>query len=268
MAAGGLHAVRDLRRVGVVPGDDARRRARPASCPSPGGARPDGELPLRPHRGDGRALRRPAAPARIVDRPSLVLGARDRTHDRPRALRRLGADVPRDAPPDRQRRGRDHGPPRARRSRCSPRARRPPPRTRGTPHGARAREERRRDRPRRQDDRRRARGAAPRAAARRCRGSVLVRGAEEQVRARARRAGAGRRRGARVRVGRRRDGAAVRRRDGGEWRDDGDRPRGNREPVRLQPRDPAGHRRRRSRSGSAAERGRSTSESSTGSALP
>ncbi len=34
----------------------------------------DGELPLRPHRGDGRALRRPAAPARLARRAPLVLG--------------------------------------------------------------------------------------------------------------------------------------------------------------------------------------------------
>ena len=36
----------------------------------------DGELPLRPHRGDGRALRRPASRARLARRAWLVLGAR------------------------------------------------------------------------------------------------------------------------------------------------------------------------------------------------
>ena len=47
VAAGGLHAVRDLRRVRVIPGDHAHRRARSASGPSPGGTRPDGEFSLR-----------------------------------------------------------------------------------------------------------------------------------------------------------------------------------------------------------------------------
>ena len=114
------------------------------------------------------------------------------------ALRRLGTDVPRHAPPHatssracswgslalgdhRVRRPRgDGGRERARRG-----------------DEARRREERRRHRPRGQVDGRRARGAAPGARARRGRGSALVRGAEEQVRARARREGARRRRRAR-----------------------------------------------------------------------
>jgi hypothetical protein len=57
---------------------------------------------------------------------------RNRSHDRPGAFRRMGADVPQDASPDRQRCGRDHGPPRTPASRCSRRARRPPRRTRRT----------------------------------------------------------------------------------------------------------------------------------------
>ena len=46
--------------------------------PPPRGPPRGRELPLRPHRGDGRALRRPAPPARLVGRASLVLGARRR----------------------------------------------------------------------------------------------------------------------------------------------------------------------------------------------
>ena len=91
-----------------------------------------------------------------------------------------------------------------------------------TPHGARAREERRRCRPRRQDDRRRARGAAPRAAGAGVEDPYWSEVPKSKC-ARARRACAGRRREL-CSCGAATDGAAVRRRDGGEWRDDGDRP--------------------------------------------
>ena len=64
------------------------------------------------------------------------------------------------------------------------------------------------------------------------------------------------RRGPRVRVGRRRHGAALRRRDGRLRRRARDRPRRDRQPLRVEPRDPERHPRPRSRSGCTGDRHR------------
>ena len=73
-------------------------------------------------------------------------------------------------------------------------------------------------------------------------GSALVRGAEEPQGSEAGQARARRRRGPALRLGRGRDGAALHRRALRIRCHDRDRSGGHRQPLRLQSRDPAGHR--------------------------
>ena len=91
------------------------------------------------------------------------------------------------------------------------------------------------------DRRRPARAAAASSSDRACRRPDLARGAEEPEGAEAGEAGARGGRRARLRLGRGRDGAALRRRARleGAARD---HPGGHGQPVRVEPRDPAGHR--------------------------
>ena len=105
-----------------------------------------------------------------------------------------------------------------------------------------AEHEGRRHRPRRQDPRRRAARAAARPRGRGRRRPVLVRGAEEPQGAGPGPARARRGRRARLRLGRRRDGPALRRRARRLGREPRDHPGRHREPVRVQSRDPEGHR--------------------------
>ena len=270
-----LRGLRALRRVRHLPrrldGDPARAPRRQA----PRGPARGRELPVRPHGRVARRLRRArAAPHHAgegragADRP---LGAgRD-----PPALRRLLAHVPGHAPPARRderpahRRGRDHRPAvrlplgRGRGPRPGPCAR---PAAR-PPASRRPREGRGR-RTRREGARRRAARAAARARGGGDRRSALVRGAQGQEGAQAGAPRAGRGRGARVRLGRRRHRAPLHRRAGGRGRAAGRAPRRHGEPLRDEPRHPGGH--RAGGRGRAARRraGASTSAASPASASP
>ena len=86
-----VHAVRDLRRVGLLPGDDARRRARPTPCPSPGGARSDCELPSGHIAATVALYGGLLLSARLVDRHAAPFSALARSHSRrARALSSAG----------------------------------------------------------------------------------------------------------------------------------------------------------------------------------
>ena len=249
---------------GRVPGDDARRPP-----PAPGRAPPRRparrrELLLRPHRGlDRRLLRYRAAPDLADPRTAPLRSRSGRSRSRSRSSSRsracTAACTIRSTSPAAC----------SSASPCSPRwcSSAAPPATR--PRRGRRVDTRAEGRGRRacgQDLRRRPARAAARARGGRRRRSALGRGAEEPQRAQAGQARAEGRRRADLRLGRRRHRAALPRHGRGHEGARRDRAGRDGEPVRDEPRHPAGHPSRPSRSACAASGAASTSAASTASA--
>ena len=157
VAGGRVHPHGHRRRGGDLPRRDARDRSPAPARPPPG--RPPGErqLLLRAHGGIRRGLLRDRAPHHVVGAKPRGASHRVARRGRDPAARRAGADVPRDAPPDR----RDRGPPRRHRVPDRRPDRRPGRGSRCT--GERAREPDRRHRARRQEHRGRPSRASPHA---------------------------------------------------------------------------------------------------------
>ena len=193
--------------VGDLPAHDPGRPLASAPRRPPRASAGRGQLPLRAYRCGGRGLRRSRAPHHVQVRERRAARARLGARSRDGRVRRAVAHVPRDASP-------------ARRGRRA--ARRPFSTGRGRlrlPHCGRGqrqpdivgKREGRGRRPRRQDDRRRTAGAPSHPRGRGRDRPVLVRGPEEPQGAGTDSSRGVRRRAARLRLGRRRNGPARRR---------------------------------------------------------
>ena len=253
-----VRPLRRRRRVRDLPRDDALRRAATARGRAPRVAPRRRQLSVRPHGRVDRAVLRARAPrSRRGSRAGRGASPSGRSRSRSRRSWRCRGST--EACTTRSTSSPGSRSASRRSSSWSSRAASPARRSPGARKRRSPDDTRRGRRACRQVRRRRARRAPARPRGGRRRRSALVRGAEEPQGAEAGEAGARGGGRARLRLGRRRHGAALHRRPRGHRDPARDRPRGNRQSAGHEPRHPGRYRGSGRRPGCAARGARSTS---------